>query len=171
VSGTSFLRGWIPSGRSSFLHRNSQNRSIGKTPRAIPRVHSNCFAGRTAGFAGPAPSWNKEQRAARVSASLGCRNFWLQLGRLSEHCHLADAVSSDPPMIVQQCGTGLPGRSVLALPVRPEKKFIHIHRERGSSVRATPAVLQEDTPVDLPGPWIVHWRDLRERGYPSDGRS
>lgn len=66
-------------------------------------------------------------------------------------------------MIVQQCGTGLPGRSVLALPVRPEKKFIHIHRERGSSVRATPAVLQEDTPVDLPGPWIVHWRGLRER--------
>jgi hypothetical protein len=51
--------------------------------------------------------------------------FWLQLGRLSEHCHLADAaaVSSDPPTIVQQCGTGLPGRSGLALPASARKKF------------------------------------------------
>ena len=32
-----------------------------------------------------------------------------------------------------------------------KKIFIHIHRERGSSVRATPAVLQEDTPVNLRG--------------------
>jgi len=136
VPGASFLRSWIPSGRSSFLHRNSQKRTIGKTPRAIPRVHWNCF-GRTAGSARPArpalaiarlrfsapdlrptpnpwfarkktlmarwtdieasgeenlrdapsalcagpssalslPFWNKEECAARVSASLGCRNF------------------------------------------------------------------------------------------------